>query len=53
MSDKAEWIEIIEPITKSIMFANRRTGECVWDVPADEKVLSINEQGKKIGGRFS
>lgn len=48
MSEKAEWVEIIEPITKNIMFANIKTGECVWDLPADEKILSINEQGKEV-----
>lgn len=28
-----EWVEIIEPKTKDVMFANLQTGEVVWEEP--------------------
>ncbi|XP_063227611.1 uncharacterized protein LOC134533847 isoform X2 [Bacillus rossius redtenbacheri] len=33
MSERMEWVEIIEPRTKEHMYANLSTGECVWDPP--------------------
>lgn len=33
MSERMEWVEIIEPRTKEHMYANLTTGECVWDPP--------------------
>lgn len=27
------WVEIREPRTKELMYANLSTGECVWDEP--------------------
>ncbi|XP_055376859.1 uncharacterized protein LOC129609037 [Condylostylus longicornis] len=32
-SERIEWVEIIEPKTKEVMYANLTTGECVWDPP--------------------
>ena len=33
-----EWVEIIEPRTKEIMYTNLTTGECVWVPPAGVKI---------------
>lgn len=30
-----QWVEIIEPKTQQRMFANMKTGECLWDAPLD------------------
>ncbi|KAL1464328.1 hypothetical protein WDU94_003985 [Cyamophila willieti] len=32
-NERMEWVEIIEPKTQEHMYANLRTGECVWDPP--------------------
>ncbi|KAI5753459.1 hypothetical protein M8J77_000370 [Diaphorina citri] len=32
-TERMEWVEIIEPKTQEHMYANLRTGECVWDPP--------------------
>lgn len=31
---RLEWVEIIEPSSRNIMYANLTTGQCVWDPPA-------------------
>ena len=28
-----EWVQIVEPKTKELMYANLLTGECLWDQP--------------------
>ena len=33
-----EWIEIIDPQSSALFFANLRTGECVWDRPVNAVV---------------
>lgn len=30
---RLEWVEIIEPSSRNIMYANLTTGQCVWDPP--------------------
>ncbi len=32
-SIRLEWVQIIEPKSKDIMYANLVTGECVWEAP--------------------
>ncbi|KAF2366059.1 MyTH4 domain [Trinorchestia longiramus] len=29
-----EWVEIIEPTSRNIMYANLTTGQCVWELPS-------------------
>lgn len=31
--NRLEWVEIIEPRTKDLCYANLTTGEFVWDAP--------------------
>ena len=33
MGEKFEWVEIIEPTRHEHMFANLKTGQCLWDPP--------------------
>jgi len=33
ISIRLEWVQIIEPKSKDIMYANLVTGECVWEAP--------------------
>lgn len=42
-SERAEWVEIIEPRTKEHMYANLATGECVWDPPPGVKVKKTDD----------
>lgn len=37
-SIRLEWVQIIEPKSKDIMYANLVTGECVWEAPAGAKM---------------
>ena len=30
-----EWVEIVEPETRKLMYANVATGDCRWEVPQD------------------
>ena len=32
-SIRLEWVQIIEPKSKDVMYANLVTGECVWEAP--------------------
>ncbi len=38
LSSRLEWIQIIEPKSKDMMYANLITGECVWEPPAGAKM---------------
>ncbi|KAJ8389029.1 hypothetical protein AAFF_G00124260 [Aldrovandia affinis] len=38
VSEKLEWVEIIEPRTRERMYANLLTGECVWDPPQGVRI---------------
>jgi hypothetical protein len=29
-----EWVEILEPETKRKMYANVKTGDCLWEAPS-------------------
>ncbi|XP_074600943.1 myTH4 and RhoGAP_KIAA1688 domain-containing protein RhoGAP93B isoform X2 [Brevipalpus obovatus] len=44
MNDRAEWLEIIQPQTNELMYANLKTGECSWDPPDCLNVRRINDQ---------
>ncbi|XP_075926253.1 rho GTPase-activating protein 39 isoform X3 [Petromyzon marinus] len=43
MTERFEWVEIIEPRTREHMYANLVTGECVWDPPADAKIKRTHD----------
>ncbi|XP_030849130.1 uncharacterized protein LOC593776 isoform X3 [Strongylocentrotus purpuratus] len=38
MTDRVEWVEIIEPKTQRPMYGNLRTGELAWEPPSSAKV---------------
>ncbi|XP_072567344.1 rho GTPase-activating protein 39-like isoform X1 [Paramormyrops kingsleyae] len=38
MTERLEWVEIIEPRTRERMYANLLTGECVWDPPQGVRI---------------
>ncbi|XP_072022049.1 uncharacterized protein [Amphiura filiformis] len=38
MTDRVEWVEIIEPKTQRPMYGNLRTGELAWEPPPSAKV---------------
>ncbi|XP_045112239.1 serine-rich adhesin for platelets-like isoform X25 [Portunus trituberculatus] len=40
---RLEWVEIIEPSTRNIMFANLTTGQCVWDPPPGAHVKKFDD----------
>lgn len=40
---RLEWVEIIEPRTRDVMYANLKTGECVWDPPEDVEIKRSND----------
>ena len=35
---RAEWVEIIEPRTGDPMYANLKSGQCLWEPPAGVRV---------------
>ncbi|XP_066266048.1 rho GTPase-activating protein 39-like isoform X2 [Branchiostoma lanceolatum] len=41
--ERADWVEIIEPKSREIMFANLVTGECVWDLPVGVAVKKAHD----------
>ncbi|EDO35784.1 predicted protein, partial [Nematostella vectensis] len=43
MAEKPEWVEIIEPRTKEPMYANLKTGQCLWEPPGGVKVKKADE----------
>ena len=42
---RPEWVEIIEPRTKEPMYANLKTGQCLWEPPDGVKVYVSNKNG--------
>uniref|UniRef100_A0A8C4PXY9 Rho GTPase-activating protein 39 n=1 Tax=Eptatretus burgeri TaxID=7764 RepID=A0A8C4PXY9_EPTBU len=38
MTDRSEWVEIMEPRSREHMYANLATGECVWEPPPDAHI---------------
>ncbi|XP_042876227.1 filaggrin-like isoform X4 [Penaeus japonicus] len=42
-SERLEWVEIIEPSSRNIMYANLTTGQCVWDPPAGVHVKKFDD----------
>ncbi|XP_047495766.1 serine-rich adhesin for platelets-like isoform X6 [Penaeus chinensis] len=40
---RLEWVEIIEPSSRNIMYANLTTGQCVWDPPAGVHVKKFDD----------
>ncbi|XP_066983610.1 dentin sialophosphoprotein isoform X3 [Macrobrachium rosenbergii] len=42
-SERLEWVEIIEPSSRNIMYANLTTGQCVWDPPAGVTVKKFDD----------
>ncbi|XP_022094956.1 uncharacterized protein LOC110981596 isoform X2 [Acanthaster planci] len=38
MTERVEWVEIIEPKTQRPMYGNLRTGELAWEPPSNAKV---------------
>ncbi|XP_065072074.1 rho GTPase-activating protein 39-like isoform X2 [Rhopilema esculentum] len=43
MEDKVEWVEIVEPKSGDHMFANLRTGQCLWEAPQGAKVKKTHD----------
>ncbi|XP_029111049.1 rho GTPase-activating protein 39-like [Scleropages formosus] len=43
MTERLEWVEIIEPRTRERMYANLLTGECVWDPPQGVRIKRSGE----------
>ena len=35
---RVDWVEIREPRSGDLMYANIRTGECLWEAPTAAKV---------------
>ena len=35
---RVDWVEIREPRSGDLMYANVRTGECLWEAPSSAKV---------------
>ena len=35
---RVDWVEIIEPRTGEPMYANLKSGQCLWDPPAGVRV---------------
>lgn len=35
---RVDWVEIREPRSGDLMYANIKTGECLWEAPAAAKV---------------
>lgn len=31
--DRQEWVEIVEPRSREPMYANLKTGQCLWEPP--------------------
>nr|XP_045615801.1 dentin sialophosphoprotein-like isoform X5 [Procambarus clarkii] len=42
-SERLEWVEIIEPSSRNIMYANLTTGQCVWDPPPGVHVKKFDD----------
>ncbi|XP_071527308.1 uncharacterized protein RhoGAP93B isoform X2 [Panulirus ornatus] len=40
---RLEWVEIIEPSSRNIMYANLTTGQCVWDPPPGVPVKKFDD----------
>jgi hypothetical protein len=43
MGERLEWVQIIEPKSKDIMYANLVTGECVWEAPIGARIKRTDE----------
>ncbi|CAF3677552.1 unnamed protein product [Rotaria socialis] len=43
MGERLEWVQIIEPKSKDIMYANLVTGECVWEAPPGARIKRTDE----------
>ena len=41
-----EWVEIIDPSTKSVFYANPMTGDCSWDRPKTGRVRPKDPNGE-------
>ncbi|KAI1280339.1 Rho GTPase-activating protein 39 [Halotydeus destructor] len=44
LSTRIDWVEVIEPRSKELMFVNLVSGECCWDEPVGVSVKRIHEQ---------
>lgn len=42
MAERVDWVEILDPRSGELMFANIRTGECLWEPPSSAKVKKSN-----------
>ncbi|XP_028399778.1 rho GTPase-activating protein 39-like [Dendronephthya gigantea] len=38
MAERVDWVEIREPRSGDLMYANIKTGECLWEAPTSAKV---------------
>ena len=36
-----EWVEIVEPETRKLMYANVATGDCRWEAPQDVNMFVV------------
>ncbi|XP_068704201.1 rho GTPase-activating protein 39-like isoform X1 [Montipora foliosa] len=43
MAEKPEWVEIIEPRTGEPMYANLKSGQCLWEPPTGVRVRKAND----------
>lgn len=43
MAEKSDWVEIIEPRTGDPMYANLKSGQCLWEPPDGERVRKAND----------
>merc|ERR1712168_1686230 len=43
MGESYEWVEIIEPRRREHMYANLKTGQCLWEPPVDVPVKPTHE----------
>lgn len=43
MAEKPEWVELIEPRTREPMYANLKSGQCLWEPPTGVTVTKAND----------
>ncbi|XP_020612664.1 uncharacterized protein LOC110051032 [Orbicella faveolata] len=43
MAEKVDWVEIIEPRTGEPMYANLKSGQCLWEPPVGVRVKKAND----------